>query len=247
MGIGSIFKAIGVIVVFVFISMIIAAFVFGTGSDDTESSTIIIDDTNSEAVSEETPTPTIETITEPDPIELSGHGPEATQTFELEEGLSIFTMEHNGNSNFIIWLMDGTTGQNIDMLVNEIGSFDGSTAIGITSDDEYLLNIKADGSWTVTIEQPRQYTTESAPIVLRDRGQKATQMIYLDSGLTRFEMVHDGSSNFIVWLMDAEGNKIDLLVNEIGDFEGSKAVGIYGSGAYLLDVTADGDWEIKIE
>jgi hypothetical protein len=39
-------------------------------------------------------------------------------------------------------------------------------------------------------------------------------------------MSHDGDSNFAVWLLDDEGDKVELLVNEIGEFGGSKAVGI---------------------
>jgi hypothetical protein len=57
-------------------------------------------------------------------------------------------------------------------------------------------------------------------------------------------MTHDGDSNFAVWLLDDEGDKVELLVNEIGEFDGSKAVSIRKSGIYLLDISADGNWEI---
>lgn len=60
-------------------------------------------------------------------------------------------------------------------------------------------------------------------------------------------MSHDGSSNFIVWLMDDQGNKVELLANEIGSFDGSTAISITTPGTYLLDVDSDGNWKASIE
>jgi hypothetical protein len=72
-------------------------------------------------------------------------------------------------------------------------------------------------------------------------------MFHLDKGLARFVMTHDGDRNFIVWLLDDEGDMVDLVGNEIGDFDGSKAVSIRKGGIYLLDINADGNWKISIE
>jgi hypothetical protein len=47
--------------------------------------------------------------------------------------------------------------------------------------------------------------------------------------------------------MDKIGNREELLVNEIGDFDGSKAIGISRSGIYLLDISADGAWTASVE
>jgi len=90
-------------------------------------------------------------IIEPEPIILSGNGKEATSFFELEKGLSIFEMKHDGDHNFIIWLYKDD-GDRIDLLVNEIGEFDGSTVIGIDESGSYLLDITADGNWQISIE-----------------------------------------------------------------------------------------------
>jgi hypothetical protein len=183
---------------------------------------------------------------EPEVITLSGDGQEATSKFTLEEGLSIFRMTHNGNSNFIIWLLDDE-GNYLELLVNEIGGFDGAKAVGIQDGGSYLLGISADGDWTIDIEQPRPSTASSIPLTLRGEGQQVPELFYIDAGLTRFEMSHDGNSNFAIWLLDDEGNYVSLLVNEIGEFDGSKAVGISKNGIYLLDISADGNWEVSIE
>ena len=70
------------------------------------------------------------------------------------------------------------------------------------------------------------------------RGSAVTHFLPLDAGLTIFHMTHNGSSNFAIWLLDSGGNRIELLVNEIGRFDGAKAVGLNRSGSYLLDVSA---------
>jgi hypothetical protein len=204
--------------------------------------------TPEELIATPTPEPTSTSTPEPtpEPITLSEIGQEATSKFSLEKGLSIFRMTHDGDSNFAIWLLDDE-GDQIDLLVNEIGEFDGSKAVGIKNQGDYILDISADGSWTITIEQPRPSSAPSVPKTLKGKAQQASEVFYLDKGLARFEMSHDGDSNFAVWLLDDEGDQIDLLVNEIGEFDGSKAVSISNGGIYLLDITADGNWEISIE
>jgi hypothetical protein len=185
------------------------------------------------------------TVPEPAPISFSGVGQEASQKFTLTEGLSIFTMKHSGASNFAIWLMD-SNGQNVDLLVNVIGDFDGAKAVGISKPGDYLLDISADGPWTIDISQPRPQTAQSVPFSFRGRGQQVSQFITLSLGLTRFEMKHDGESNFAVWLLDSNGQRMDLLVNEIGAFDGSKAIGTKYHGIYCLDISADGNWRIDV-
>jgi hypothetical protein len=85
------------------------------------------------------------------PVELSGTGKTATQEFSLTDGLKRISMTHDGTSNFIVELLD-TEGNSVDgSFVNEIGKFDGSTALKV-SEGTYLLKIEADGNWTVTIK-----------------------------------------------------------------------------------------------
>lgn len=87
--------------------------------------------------------------------------------------------------------------------------------------------------------------TTSQPIVLSGKGQEATKTFHLNGGLTRFEMTHNGNSNFIVHLMDTNGNVQEYVVNEIGAYNGSQAFNV-PEGDYLLNVEADGSWTVKI-
>jgi hypothetical protein len=100
---------------------------------------------------------------------------------------------------------------------------------------------------TTSTATPSSTVTPFTPIILSGKGQKATDLFYLPQGLVRFELTHDGESNFGVWLMDDQGHKKELLVNEIGTFVGSKAVRIDKSGQFLLDIGADGNWKITIK
>jgi hypothetical protein len=204
------------------------------------------------------PTATLVPSTQaPPPIVLSGSGPQATRLFRLEDGIAIFHMTHSGQSNFAVWLMaeDGTK---IDLLANEIGPFDGRQAVGVigelgyASPGNHLLNIEADGNWTVTIEQPRVTSAPAPPQTFSGSGPDVSPPFALQLGTARFEMTHSGSSNFAIWLLDGRGERVDLLVNEIGPFSGSTAVGVTGEpfdaspGVHYLNIGADGTWTVRI-
>lgn len=200
----------------------------------------------------------IVTEPEPEPIILEGTGVEATNTFVLEEGLSIFHMTHDGQSNFAIWLYNAETGERVDLLVNEIGPYSGAAIVGVTGElgqaysGKHLLDITADGNWKVIIEQPRPKTALEIPQTFTGKGDSVSSPFTLEKGTIKFEIAHDGHSNFAIWLYDREGRRVDLLVNEIGTFEGSKVVGVTGKifdaspGIHYLDITADGDWRVVI-
>lgn len=195
----------------------------------------------------------------PDIITLQGTGVTATGTFTLEKGLSIFHMTHDGNSNFSVWLYDAQTGETVDLLANVTGSYDGSTIVGVTGETmqasagEHLLDVDADGNWEVIIEQPRPVTAPTAPQTFTGKGPDVPQAFYLEQGTATFHMVHDGTSNFAIWLYDRDGYSIDLLVNEIGPFDGSTVVGVTGGifgaapGIHYVAIEADGNWEVRVE
>lgn len=62
------------------------------------------------------------------------------------------------------------------------------------------------------------------------------------------DITHHGSSNFVVWSLDGSLETIDLLVNEIGLYEGRRPVhvGWFSSKELVrhLEIDADGNWSI---
>ena len=58
-------------------------------------------------------------------------------------------------------------------------------------------------------------------------------------------MHHDGKAHFAIWLLDADGNREELLVNETGAFNGSKGIPL-AAGVYVMQVEADGNWSVGV-
>ncbi len=192
-----------------------------------------------------------------DVIVLSGSGDAVTERFELKSSVAIFHMTYEGDSNFIVWLLT-SAGERVDLLSNEIGSYSGSTLIGVSgsvigaSEGEHYLEIKSSGPWEVLVEQPIVSSATPVPLTLTGRGDDVPEPFQISDGPVRFDISHQGSSNFIVSLYDSEGHYIDMLANEIGSYSGSATVstggGIFATtpGVHYLDVKADGDWSIEI-
>lgn len=185
---------------------------------------------------------------EPEPITLSGAGQQATEPFNLESGLTVVKMTHDGQANFIVDMLD-EAGQPVAPMgvVNVIGPFEGSTAFPVSA-GQHLLDIQADGNWNITVEQPRP-TDAPATTNFSGSSSQATELFQLSGGLHTFRMTHQGKENFIVDLLDADGNPVAPmgLVNEIGPFDGSKATPVPDDGIYLLVVMADGPWTIDVQ
>ena len=77
-------------------------------------------------------------------------------------------------------------------------------------------------------------------------GPQASEQFDLSAGLVRFELTHQGESNFSAYLLDETGEE-DLIVSEIGPVEVSQAVQVPEDGTYLLNVnSADGAWTIRV-
>jgi hypothetical protein len=76
-----------------------------------------------------TEAPTTAAPAAPRPQTISGRGKTATKAFTVDDGMTVFRFQHQGQSNFIVGLLT-SRGEEIDGLVNEIGTINGSTASG---------------------------------------------------------------------------------------------------------------------
>jgi len=195
----------------------------------------------------------------PQPTTLRGNGDDVSSSFNLIEGIAIFDMTYSGSSNFIIWLYNADTGEREELLVNEIGSYSGKAIVGVTtgwsgvSPGRYILDVTASGSWQVTIEQPNPSSAPSLPRTYSGYGSDVPSPFLVESGkgAMKFKMHHSGSSNFIIWLYHVSGDREELLVNEIGYYDGSMLVSVGGysgssPGIHYMDVEADGSWSVEI-
>lgn len=191
-------------------------------------------------------------------VTLTGTTDKVTDKFSLQAGVTIFHLTYSGTSNFAVTLKDAA-GEYVDLLANEIGAYSGETLIGVKSDSiigaepgEHFLDVQASGSWTVIIEQPRVSSGAALPQTLTGSGPEVSIPIALTSGVAIVNMTHTGTSNFAVTLWADDGEYVDLLANEIGNYSGEKSVTVNGGlfdaspGIHWLDIDADGLWTIKI-
>ena len=83
----------------------------------------------------------------------------------------------------------------------------------------------------------------------------ADTVMHLRAGLYRAKMMHTGSSNFIVYLIEVDTGRTEYLANEIGNADETDTFTIYDgdpsyrpqTGNYLLTVEADGYWTAEVD
>lgn len=85
------------------------------------------------------------------PMEVSGTGSDVVMLSGLSAGAVTFSYEYEGESNFIVTLLD-TSGRRVDAIANEIGSASGSKVVRVEEPGDYFVNVDADpqGLWTLT-------------------------------------------------------------------------------------------------
>lgn len=178
---------------------------------------------------------------------FSGSGQTVTDAFGAGY-FTAFVFEHDGESNFIVELIDDDSGDTVDILVNQIGSVSGAVGIGL-AEGEYVLDVDADGDWSIELGEP--YAPDEhygvPPASVSGQGHDVYGEVEVDGRVT-VSAQHDGESNFIVRAYDeanTRGIADEIIFNELGEFEGETSVQL--EGLFYITVEADGDYEIEIE
>lgn len=190
-----------------------------------------------------TRTPTSTPIPDGETYTFDSEGNRVTDSFEIEGGLTSFDMSHDGESNFILELIDNDSGDSQELLANEIGYWEGLLPFYVPKSD-YVLDVEADGNWEIIVRQPRDYEGTSPPVTGSDEYPN-----YL--GPISFEGYHivsgkyEGDSNFIVSQLNSDGEVVESLFNEIGEFDGETTTSYSGLG--YVRVEATGDWEVDVD
>lgn len=154
-----------------------------------------------------------------------------------EASAGLIVANHTGSSNFVIDGLDDSNQPTGDLLVNEIGPYEGTTAFGINAfGDASSLQVTADGTWTLDI------TPISAAPELESQGTGDAAFIYTGPP-AQLHATHDGDSNFIVY-EDTDAFSMGLLINEIGTYEGTVPL---SEGPSFVTVNADGQWSLTTD
>jgi hypothetical protein len=150
----------------------------------------------------------------------------------------IVTATYSGSSNFQIVALDGSN-EMVDLLVNRIGPYSGTTAFGFglsAGRTPVVLSVTASGPWTLKVA-----SIVTAP-VLPSPAQGQSDAVYLWTGrAASWSVTHQGQGNFIVRNYASGSTGLDLLVNVTGPYNATKAV---EAGPRVTIVEASGPWSI---
>ncbi|AFO56218.1 cell surface glycoprotein [Natrinema sp. J7-2] len=191
-----------------------------------------------------------ETIDRDDPLfdpeaeRYEGSGRKSVTDLSLDSGLTTLAFDHDGTSDFVVLL----GGDDEAVLVNETGAVDGATAIA-TSAGDYVLDVAADGDWTLHVGQPRapDAAIHTPPAEASDTGPAVVGPVAIEDTAT-VSGEHAGESNFIVMAYtEADSGQFagEEVFNEIGTVESETTVD--HPGTVWIDVQADGDWSLEVE
>jgi hypothetical protein len=185
-----------------------------------------------------TPKPSNTPTLAPQPIFLKGSGDSVVDVPKWDDP-AILDIIYTGAHNFIVENYS-SNGDQIDLLVNTIGSYHGRRPIDFRS-DEYTtrLSIKASGQWEIQVLPLDEITRLNIPGTYNGVGDDVIAI----TGGTPDLLTADASSashNFIVM---GYGNISDLLINEIAPYSGTV---ILSSDTIVLEIIATGSWSLQV-
>ena len=204
----------------------------------------------------------------------------ATDPFDLEQGMAIVKMTHQGEGSFVVNLLSadqGGTAATPDRLeffgdqndggragaalslADESGSVDTSRAVPVPISGKHLFDVKADGPWTIQVEQPYP-SSAPAPTRFSGNDDSATPFFRLSSGPKTIDVTNPVGVKYKVLLRDVNGNEVaripedgtdqteqeDQTKQEDQTATVSSTVDIPEDGIYIFDVRSENLWTIEI-
>jgi hypothetical protein len=174
----------------------------------------------------------------PQPIILNGSGDSVVDVLKWD-GPAILDITYTGAHNFAVENYS-SNGDQIDLLVNTIGSYHGRRPVDFQS-DEYTtrLAITASGQWEIRVLPLNQITRLNIPGTYNGVGD---DVIEISGGTPDLLSVNasNASHNFAVL---GHGNYSDLLINEIAPYSGTV---ILSSDTIILEIIATGSWSFQV-
>ncbi|MFB9776470.1 hypothetical protein [Brevibacterium otitidis] len=145
----------------------------------------------------------------------------------------LITAKYSGDGNFIIQGLDESNESSGALPVNTIGAYEGTTFVSADDwDATSKLQVTATGTCEITL------SPVSTAAAFSESGSGDTVMQYTEGAAT-VSFTHGGESNFVVQENSGSDFGPDLLINEIGSYDGSIPL---RSGPSILIVQADGSW-----
>lgn len=172
---------------------------------------------------------------------LSGTGDDVIRGRIPADAPAIAVLSHRGEGHFAIWAVE-SDGEEYDLIANEIGDYDGRGTVNFDRYGRTLagFNISADGPWTM-----RLVPASDASRVSDSYAGQGDDVLRAATHAGRVVTIsHRGEGHFAIWAHDSDAEATDLLVNEIGDYDGTVAL---PADTHWLEITADGEWTFTFE
>ena len=188
----------------------------------------------------DTPLPTLTPTPLPEPIILSGSG-DSVVDLSKWDGPAILHVAHSGGGNFALWNNDAS-GNHIDLLVNTIGSYQGTLPLDFLDREHTTrFEVTAGGAWEIQILPFDMVRKENIPGIIQGVGDEVIAFTGVASPDLLKADASGASGNFAVFTFGSSGR--DLAFNEIAPYTGTVAA---ARGTHLLVITATGPWSIEV-
>ncbi|WP_254533538.1 polysaccharide deacetylase family protein [Natrinema gelatinilyticum] len=173
---------------------------------------------------------------------FEGSGSGISPQFDLNEGILVANVSHEGEEITVDVTKSGGTGRNENLLTTS-GNTTGKSIMAVDG-DTYKLEIDADSTWSVELSQPSVDADEleNLPVQASGTGSGVVGPLWTN-GRTRVVATHEGDGAFIVDGYGAGGSR-EILVYRTGEFDNSRSY--KAGGTVWLNVEADGDWTLKV-
>lgn len=188
-----------------------------------------------------TPRPTATSTPVPEPLIFEESGDKIITLEDQINDPRVLKISNSGSSNFIVKSYD-QNGNYIDLLVNEIGNYQGTMLINMMLGDDpiHRFEVKSGGNWKLEILPfDIQYMDVlQVPGLYQGQGDSVV-VITGEPDIVTFTTTERG--NFIVYSYTNE--RRELLLNEIGPYSGEK---ILPKDLILLTIRKNGAWSMDI-
>ena len=174
-----------------------------------------------------------------EPQSFSGSGAEVVMLEPLGDDVFFATVTHQGSGNIALWSVD-ENGQDLDLLVNDIGNYQGQVALNF-SEDPTAIRVEADGDWSIDLVHLGEAPRWDGETTYEATGDSIVIVDGVADGLTPVTLTHQGESNFAIWAWGE--SHPNLIVNDIGVYDGTT---LLPDGSLVLQVDADGTWTIAL-
>ena len=147
----------------------------------------------------------------------------------------LLEITNNGSIIFNVELLD-SSGDKLDTLVYEVGSYSGTCTTYLDYSESTMLQIESDGSWSI-ICRPMKDMEQ----LVDGKSYTGDHVLYIDTNaLTNITIENAGDSIFSVYGIGLDDT--DHLVYEVGDYSGTVA---WTEAQSFLIVESDGTWSVS--